>query len=382
MTNLLKRVLVVVAVFSLSACGKKDEPASAPAPVPAPVPASAAAAPKPDPLKAAWVYRGPVADAGSSYTRDQGRKAVEAEFGDKVQTSFVEKVADGAAAERAIRDLAAKGNKIIFASGFDFTKPIAKIVAEFPDVKFELGPGYEKADNLRVYDARYFECAYLAGVVAGKMTKANILGFVGAVPSPEALSEINAFALGAQSVNTKLKTRVVWVNAWFDPPKESAAAQRLISSGADVLLQNTHSTAVLQAAEGHGKFAFGWGGDMSAFAPKAHLASCVVDWGAHYKKAIRELLDDGWSAGRVGQDIKEDQIAFVKLAVFVPAGLKEEVAKLSAGLKDGSFAAYSGPIVDNTGKLRLAVGAAADQAWLDKINFYVKGVEGKAPPGN
>lgn len=376
MTDVSKRVLIVMAVFALLACGKKQEPASAPSP------ATTAQAPKPDPLKAAWVYLGPVADAGSTFAHDEGRKAVETEFGAKVQTSFVERVPEGAVAENVIRDLAAKGNKIIFATSMAFMKPMSKVAAEFPDVKFELASGFETADNVRVYDAKFFESAYLAGVVAGKLTRTNTLGFVGSVPIPEVLRNINAFTMGAQSVNAQVRTKVAWANAWFDPPAESAAAQRLVSSGADVLLQNTHSTAVLQVAEGSGKLAFGWASNMSAFAPKAHLASCVADWGLYYKKAIRDVIDGTWTKGRTVWGVKEGQIAFVKIAESVPDEVKERVHKLSAGLRDGSFAAYTGPVVDNTGKWRLATGAVATQEWLDKINFYVMGVEGKVPAWN
>ena len=376
MLHLSKRTLLVLAAgAALAACGKKEEPPAAPAPAPV------VEAPKPEPLKAAWVYVGPVGDAGWTFAHDQGRKAVEAEFGDKVATTFVEKVPKGADAERVIRDLAAQGNKIIFATSFGFMEPMLKVAAEFPDVKFEHATGYKTADNMRLYDAKFFEDAYLAGVVAGHMTKTNKLGFVGSFPIPEVLRNINAYTLGARSVNPKVTTQVVWVNTWFDPPKESEAAQSLINGGADVLLQNTDSTAVLQTAEKNGKYAFGWDSDMSAFAPKAHLASCVVDWGPYYQKAIQDVLDGTWTVTRTVWGVKEGQNALVKIADFVPEDVKAKVATLSAGLKDGSFAAYTGPVVDNTGKERLAKDVKADQDWLDKIDFYVEGVQGKVPTG-
>jgi simple sugar transport system substrate-binding protein len=381
MTDLSKRSLLVLAAAAaavgLAACGKKEEPAPAPAPAAAPAPA-----PKPEPLKAAWIYVGPVGDAGWSFAHDQGRKAVEAEFGDKVATTFVEKVPEGADAERVIRDLAAQGNKIIFATSFGFMEPMLKVAAEFPDVKFEHATGYKTADNMRLYDAKFFEDAYLAGVIAGKMTQSNTLGFVASFPIPEVLRNINAFTLGAQSVNPKVKTKVVWVNTWFDPPKESDAAQSLINGGADVLLQNTDSTAVLQTAEKNGKYAFGWDSDMSGFAANAHLASCVANWGPYYVKAIREVMDGSWKTGRTVWGVKEGLNALVKISDKVPAEARERVEKLAAGMKDGSFAAYTGPVLDNTGKERLPKGEVATQEWLDKIDFYVKGVEGKVPAGN
>ena len=379
MTDLTKRSLLVLAAVAaaagLAACGKKEEPAPAPAPAAAP-------APKAEPLKAAWVYVGPVGDAGWTYAQDLGRKAVEAEYGDKVVTSFVEKVPEGADAERVIRDLAVQGNKVIFATSFGFMEPMVKVAADFPDVKFEHATGYKTSANMRVYDAKFYEDAFLAGVIAGKMTKTNTLGFVASFPIPEVLRNINAYTLGAQSVNPKVKTKVVWVNTWFDPPKESEAATTLMNGGADVLLQNTDSSAVLQTAEKNGKFAFGWDSDMSAVAPNAHLASCIADWGPYYIKAVKEVMDGSWTTGREVWGVKEGLNKLVKISDKVPADVKEQVEKLTAGLKDGSFAAFTGPLLDNSGKERLPKGEVASQEWLDKVDFYVKGVEGKVPAGN
>ena len=206
-----RSLLALAAVGTLSValvgCGKKEAP-----------PAPAAAAPKAEPLKAAWVYVGPVGEAGWTFAHDLGRKAVEAEYGDKLKTTFVEKVPEGPDAERVIRDLAQQGNKIIFATSFGYMEPMLKVAKDFPDVKFEHATGYKTADNMRVYDARFYQDTYLAGIIAGKMTKTNTLGFVGSFPIPEVLRNINAFTLGAQSVNPKIKTKVVWVSTWFDPP--------------------------------------------------------------------------------------------------------------------------------------------------------------------
>ncbi|EWS52488.1 Purine-binding protein precursor [Methylibium sp. T29] len=322
---------------------------------------------------------GPVGDAGWTYAHDQGRKAVEAEYGDKVKTSFVEKVPEGADAERVIRDLAAQGNKIIFATSFGYMEPMLKVAAEFPDVKFEHATGYKTAPNMRIYDAKFYEDAYAAGVIAGSMSKSGTIGFVGSFPIPEVLRNINAYTLGAQSVNPKIKTKVVWVSTWFDPPKEGEAAQSLINGGADVLLQNTDSSAVLQTAEKNGKYAFGWDSDMSAFAPKAHLASCIVDWGGYYKKAVKDVIDGSWKTERTVWGVKEGQNDLVKVADVVPEATKKKIDEIKAGMKAGSFEVFTGPLLSNDGKELLAQGVAADQAWKDKIDFYVKGVEGKIP---
>ena len=360
-----------VGAVALVGCGKKEEP---------PVQAAAPAAqPKPEPLKAAWVYVGPVGDAGWSFAHDLGRKAVEAHFGDKVQTTFVESVPEGADAERVIRDLAAQGNKIIFATSFGYMEPMLKVAQEFPDVKFEHATGYKTAPNMRIYDASFYQDAYMAGIIAAHMTKTGTLGFVGSFPIPEVLRNINAYALGAQSVKPDIKLKVVWVNSWFDPPKETEAAQSLINQGADVLLQNTDSTAVLQTAEKNGKYAFGWDSDMSSFGPKAHLASAVVNWGPYYIQAVQEVLDGTWHTKRTVWGVKEDLNDLIKIADVVPEAAKKKVEEVKAGLKSGEFEVFTGPIVDNTGKEVLAKGVKADQDWKDKVNFFVKGVEGKVP---
>ena len=368
--------LTALAGAALVGCGKKEEAA---APGAASAPASAAEAAKAEPLKAAWVYIGPVGDAGWTYAHDLGRKEVEAEFGDKVKATIVEKVPEGADAERVIRDLAAQGNKIIFATSFGYMEPMLKVAAEFPDVKFEHATGYKTAENMRIYDAKFYEDAYVAGIVAGSVTKTNTIGFVGSFPIPEVLRNINAYTLGAQSVNPKIKTKVVWVSSWFDPPKESEAAQSMINAGADVLLQNTDSSAVLQTAEKNGKFAFGWDSDMSAFAPKAHLASAVANWGGYYKKAVKEVMDGSWKTGRTVWGVKEGQNDLIKVADTVPEDAKKKVEEVKAKMKDGSFEVFTGPITSSAGKEVLAKDAKADQDWKDKVDFYVKGVEGKIP---
>ena len=369
------KAAALAAVTVLAACGKEEPP---PAPK-APAPEAKAPAPLAEPFKAAWMYVGPVGDAGWTFAHDQGRKAVEAEFGAKVKTTFVEKVPEGADAERVIRDLAVQGNKIIFATSFGFMEPMLKVAAEFPDVKFEHATGYKTAPNMRIYDSKFYEDTYLAGIIAGTVTKTGTLGFVGSFPIPEVLRNINAFTLGAQSVNPKIRTRVVWVNTWFDPPKESEAAQSLLNGGADVLLQNTDSTAVLQTAEKNGKLAFGWDSDMSAFAPNAHLGSAIVDWSNYYKKAVRDAMEGTWKTERTVWGVKEGQNDLVKIADSVPEDAKKKVAGIKEAMKAGTFEVFTGPVVDNAGKERLAKDAKADQDWKDKVDFYVRGVEGKLP---
>jgi len=366
----------IAAAAALVGCGKKEE---APPP-PAPPAAAPAAPPKPEPLKIAFAYVGPVGDGGWTFAHDNGRKAIEKEFGDKVVTSFVEKVPEAADAERVFRDMVGQGNKLIFGTTFGYMEPMLKVAADAKDVKFEHATGYKQADNMRTYDSRTYEGAYMAGVIAGKMTKSNTLGVVGSIPIPEVIRNINSFTMGAQSVNPKIKTRVVWVNEWFNPPKETEAAQSLINQGADVLFQNTDSSAVLQTAAKNKKLAFGWDSDMTAYAPEAHLASAIINWAPYYIKATRDALEGTW-AGNSGTwwGVKEGAIDIVSISDKVPAETKDQIEKVKAGLKEGSFVIWKGPIVGQDGKEVLKKDEVADDKFLGSVSFYVKGVEGKIP---
>ena len=332
-----------------------------------------------DPLKMAFVYVGPVGDGGWTFAHDNGRKALEKELGSQIQTSFVESVPESADAERVFRDMVAQGNTLIFGTSFGYMEPMLKVAADNKGVHFEHATGYKTADNMRVYDNRTYEGAYMAGVIAGGMTKSNTIGVVGSIPIPEVIRNIDSYTLGAQSVNPKVKVKVVWVNEWFNPPKETEGAQSLIDGGADVLLQNTDSSAVLQTAEKNGKYAFGWDSDMTAYGPKAHLASSVNIWGPYYIKAAKDALNGTWSTGKVWWGVKEGAIDLVSISDKVPADLKAKVDKVKAGLKDGSFSIWKGSIADNAGKEVLKKDVVADDGFLGGIKFFVKGVEGQVP---
>ena len=378
--SLLKLAAVsAAAVATLAACGKKEEapaPAAA-APAAAPAPAAAAA-----PLNIAFAYVGPVGDGGWTFAHDNGRKALEKEFGDKIKTTFVESVPESADAERVFRDMVGQGNKLIFGTTFGYMEPMLKVANDSKDIKFEHATGYKTAENMRTYDSRTYEGAYMAGVIAGAMTKSNTLGVVGSIPIPEVLRNINSFTLGAQSVNPKVTTKVVWVNEWFSPPKETEAATALINGGADVLFQNTGSPAVLKTAQEKGKRAFGWDSDMTAYGPKAHLASATINWGPYYIKATQDALDGKWATGQSWWGVKEGAIDIVSIAEDVPAETKTKVEEIKKGLKDGSFSIWKGPILGQDGKELIAAGAVADDKFLSGVNFYVKGVEGKVPGKN
>ena len=383
----------LAALAALTGCSKKEEttttttviaPAAsdamaASAPMAA-LPASGAAS---GALKVAFAYVGPVGDGGWTFAHDNARKALEAELGDKISTSFVEKVPEGADAERVFRDMASQGNTLIFGTTFGYMEPMQKAAADLPNVKFEHATGYKTAANMNTYDSRTYEGAYMAGVIAGGMTKTNTLGVVGSVPIPEVIRNIDSFTMGALSVNPKVHTKVVWVNEWFNPPKETDAAQSLINGGADVLMQNTDSSAVLQTAGKAGKYAFGWDSDMHAYSPEAHLGSAVINWAPYYIKTTKSVLDGTWKGDqRSWWGVKEGAIDFVSVSDKVPADLKAKLDTVKAGLKDGSFVIWKGPITSNAGKVEVAAGTSADDKFLGGINFFVKGVEGTVPGGD
>ena len=379
--SLLKLAALAAAASALVACGKKDEPAPTPAPAHAPA-AEAPAPAKADPLKIAFAYVGPVGDGGWTFAHDNARKALEKEFGDRIVTSYVESVPESADAERVIRDMAGQGNKLIFGTTFGYMEPMLKVAADNPEVKFEHATGYKTAPNMRTYDSRTYEGAYMAGVIAGRMTKSNTLGVVASIPIPEVIRNINSFTLGAQSTNPNIKTKVVWVNEWFNPPKETEAATALINGGADILFQNTDSSAVLQTAEKMGKRGFGWDSDMTAYGPKAHLGSAIINWAPYYIKAVGEALDGKLATGHTWWGVKEGAIDLVSLAADVPEDAKAKLEEVRSGLKAGTYNIWKGPTSDNTGKEVLAEGTVADDKFLGGINWYVKGVEGKVPGKN
>ncbi len=332
-----------------------------------------------DPVKIGFVYLGPTGDHGWTFAHDQGRKALEAKFSNKIKTTFVENVPETADSERVFRQLAMDGNKVIFGTSFGYMNQMVKVAKEYPGVIFEHSTGYKTGKNLGVYNIRHYQSAYLAGVLAGKMSKTGKLGFVGSIPIPEVLRNINAFTLGARSVNPKITTRVIWVNGWFDPGKEREAALSLISQGADVLLQNTDSPAVVQAAQDKGVYAFGWDSDMAKFGPKAHLAAAVLHWGVIYDAVVTEVMENKWKSGNIFWGIERNAVDLENYGPMVPAEAKKLLAERRAELKSGKLNVFAGPLKNQAGAVIVPAGKALSDADLVKVNYYVEGVEGALP---
>jgi basic membrane protein A len=329
-------------------------------------------------LKVGFVYVGPVGDYGWSYQHDQGRKAVEKAFGDRVETTYVESVHEGPDAARVIRQLAASGHGLIFTTSFGFMDPTLKVAKMFPNVKFEHATGYKRAPNVSTYSARFYEGRYVIGTIAGLMTKTNKIGYIASVPIPEVVRGINAATLAARKINPDITTQVVWVNSWYDPGKEADAAKALISNGADIIMQHTDSPAGLQAAANEGVYAFGQASDMIRFAPKTQLTAIVDNWGPYYIKRTRAVLDGTWKSQDSWEGLAAGQ---VKMAPYtnMPDAVKAAAEKAEADVASGAVNPFTGPIKDRDGTVRIPAGAVADDATLLRMNWFVEGVEGDLP---
>ena len=332
------------------------------------------------PIKVAFVYVGPIADGGWSYQHNLGRLALQKELGARIETNYVESVPETADAERVIRQLAAKDYAVIFTTSFGYMDPTLKVAKLFPQVHFEHATGYKVSANVVTYEARFYEGAYLLGVLAGRMSKSNTLGYVGSFPIPEVLRNIDAFTLGARSVNPKIRTKVVWVDTWYDPGKERQAAEALIAQGADVLAQNTDSPATVQVAEEKGIYAFGWDSDMAKYGPHAQLTANTENWGPYYIDEVNKALDGSWTGGRKNRlGIKEGVVVLTPLNAAIPVDVARLFDARKQAIVAGSLLPFAGPIKDNTGAVKVPAGSSLSVEDLGAINWYVDGVDGAVP---
>ncbi|MEM6974434.1 MAG: BMP family ABC transporter substrate-binding protein [Pseudomonadota bacterium] len=331
-----------------------------------------------DPFKVGFVYVGPVSDHGWTYQHDQGRLAVEAEFGDKVETTFVESVKEGPDAERVIRQLAATGHDLIFTTSFGFMDPTVKIAEQFPDVKFEHATGYKRADNVSTYSGRFYEGRHVIGEIAGQMTQTNKIGYIASFPIPEVIRGINAATLAARAVNPEVETQVVWVNTWYDPGKEADAAKALIAQGADIIMQHTDSPAALQAAEAAGVKAFGQASDMRKFAPSVQLTAIIDDWAPYYVERTRAAMEGTWESIDAWDGLAKGKVVMAEYA-NMPEEIATKAAETEAKIASGEIHPFAGPIVDRDGTERVAAGAIASDGDMLGMNYFVGGVLGDLP---
>ncbi len=328
--------------------------------------------------KVGFIYVGPIGDHGWSYRHDIGRLAIDKALGDKVETTYIESVKEGPDAERVIQQLASSGHDLIFTTSFGFMNPTLKAAKRFPNVKFEHATGYKRADNVSTYSARFYEGRYIAGVIAGKMTKSNVVGYIGSFPIPEVVRGINSFLLGARSVNPNVTIKVIWVSTWYDPGKEADAAKVLIDQGADIITQHTDSPAPMQVAENRGVSGFGQASDNIKFAPKAQLTAIIDNWDGYYVSRARAVVDGSWKSEDVWGGLKDGMVSMAPYT-NLPADVVKLAEETEAAIVSGKIHPFQGPIKNQDGKVMAEAGSVIDDGTLLGMNWYVEGVEGKLP---
>ncbi|MBC9247779.1 BMP family ABC transporter substrate-binding protein [Paracoccus sp. 11-3] len=332
-----------------------------------------------EPLKVGFIYVGPVGDGGWTYQHDQGRQAVEAEFGDRVETTFIESVPEGADAERAITQLALAGNKLIFTTSFGFMDATINVAQKFPDVKFEHATGYKRADNVATYDARFYEGRAVMGTIAGRMTESNKIGYIGSFPIPEVIQGINSSYIHAKKVNPDVEMKVVWAYSWFDPAKEADAASALIAEGVDVILQHTDSTAPLAKAQEAGAIGFGQASDMAAFKPSPRVSAIIDNWAPYYIERVGAVLDGTWESKATWAGIGDGEVEIGEITEAVPAEVKAEAEALKEKIASGEYHPFTGPLNKADGSAWLAEGQTATDEELAGMNFFVEGITATIP---
>ena len=332
-----------------------------------------------DKLKVGFIYLGPVGDFGWTYQHELARQALVKEFGDKIETTYLENVPEGPDSERAIEQLVRAGNKLIFTTSFGYMDPTLKVAKKYPNVHFEHATGFKKDKNMSIYNGRFYEGRYIQGVIAGKMSKAGVLGYIGSFPIPEVIMGINATMLGAQTVNPNIKVKIIWVNTWFDPGKEADAAKALLDQGADVIMQHTDSPAAMQISAERGKLAFGQDSEMIKFGPKTQLTSIMDNWAPYYIDRVKAELDGTWKQEDTWGGLKS------KLVVMAPyTNMPDDVKKLAeqteADIVAGKLLPFKCPIKDQEGKdVECKGGDHLDDGQVLGMNFYVKGIDDKIP---
>ena len=340
--------------------------------------ASAAAAQ--EKTKVGFVFVGPVGDGGWTYEHNQARLAVEEKFGDAVETVYVESVAEGPDSERVMTQMALQGADLIFTTSFGYMDPTINVAKKFPDVKFEHATGYKDAPNVSTYSARFYEGRAVQGHIAGKMTKSNIVGYIGSVPIPEVIRGINSAYIHAKKVNPDVQFKIIWVFDWFDPAKEADAAKVLIEQGADVILQHTDSTAPLAAAEEAGNvIGFGQASDMAAYKDGPRVSSIIDNWAPYYIARTQAVMDGTWESQQVWQGIGDGMVGIGEITDRVPADVKAEALALKDSIASGEYHPFTGPINKQDGTVWLKDGETADDGTLLGMKFYVEGIEGDIP---
>ncbi|MBC7157230.1 MAG: BMP family ABC transporter substrate-binding protein [Rhodobacteraceae bacterium] len=337
------------------------------------------AAAQQDTAKVGFIYVGPTGDFGWSHEHNIGRLAVEEHFGDKVETTFVESVPEGADAERVLSQMALSGHDLIFTTSFGYMDPTLNVAARFPNVKFEHATGYKRADNVSTYSARFYEGRAVIGHIAGRMTETNKIGYIASYPIPEVIRGINAAFIHARKANPDVEFSVVWAYTWFDPAKEADAANALIEQGVDVIMQHTDSTAPMSIAEDRGIIAFGQASDMINFGPNAQMTAIIDNWAPYYIERVQAVLDGTWESTDTWDGIGAGMVKLAPFSDRIPADVAAEAQALADSIAAGDYHPFTGPLDKQDGTPWLAEGEVADDGTLLGMNFYVEGLTGAIP---
>jgi basic membrane protein A len=332
-----------------------------------------------DKLKVGFIYLGPIGDLGWTHQHELARQALVKEFGDKIETTYLENVPEGPDAERAIEQLVRAGNKLVFTTSFGYMDPTLKVARKYPNVHFEHATGYKRDKNMSTYSARWYQGRYIQGQIAAKMSKAGVLGYIGSFPIPEVISGINATMLGAQSINPAIKVKIIWANTWFDPGKEADAAKALVDQGADIIMQHTDSPAAMQVAEERGKLAFGQDSEMIKFGPKAQLTSILDTWAPYYISRVKAELDGAWKEENTWGGLESKMFEMAPYT-NMPDDVKKLAEDTQTAITAGKLQPFKCPVLGQDGKeIECKGGDHLDDGQVLGMNFYVKGVDDKVP---
>jgi basic membrane protein A len=332
-----------------------------------------------DKLKVGFVYLGPIGDMGWTYQHEVGRQGLVKTMGSQIDTTYLENVPEGPDAERSIEQLVRSGHKLIFTTSFGYMDPTLKVAKKYPGVHFEHATGYKRDKNMSTYSGRFYEGRYIQGVIAGKMSKAGVLGYIASFPIPEVIMGINATMLGAQSVNPNIKVKIIWVNTWFDPGKEADAAKALLDQGADIIMQHTDSPAAVKTAAERGVFAFGQDSDMIKFGPKTQLTAIIDNWAPYYEERVRAEIAGKWTSTDTWGGL---QSKLVVMAPYtnMPGDVKKLAEETEAAIVAGTLHPFKCPVMGQDGKaVECKNGKNLDDGQILGMNFYVKGVDDKVP---
>jgi basic membrane protein A len=332
-----------------------------------------------DKLKVGFIYLGPVGDFGWTYQHELARQAVAKEFGDKIETTYLENVSEGPDAERSIEQLVRAGNKLIFTTSFGYMDPTLKVAKKHPNVHFEHATGFKRDKNMSIYNGRFYEGRYIQGVIAGKMSKAGVLGYIASFPIPEVIMGINATMLGAQTVNPNIKVKIIWANTWFDPGKEADAAKALLDQGADVIMQHTDSPAAMQIVSERGKLAFGQDSEMIKFGPKAQLTSIMDNWAPYYIERVKAQLDGTWKSEDFWGGLNTKTVVMAPYT-NMPDDVKKLAEETEAAIIAGKLFPFKCPVIGQDGKeIECKGDGRLSDVQVLGTNFYVKGIDDKIP---